>query len=101
VDTQTFRVSCVCGTAGLAKSIGLGKVGHREKDLKLVKEILYTFLWLIQMRCYFLLSKSKYENSLQKLYVGKSYSFAYLCEKFPALSTEKLRAGIFYGSHIW
>jgi len=52
------------------------------------------------MRCYFLLSKSKYENSLQKLYVGKSYSFAYLCEKFPALSTEKLRAGIFYGSHI-
>jgi len=44
VDTQTFRVSCVCGIAGLAKSIGLGKVGQGEKDLKLVKEILYTFL---------------------------------------------------------
>jgi len=44
VDTQTFRVSFVCGTAGLAKSIGLGKVGQRDKDLRLVKEILYTFL---------------------------------------------------------
>jgi len=44
VDKQTFRVSCVCGTAGLAKRIGLGKVGQREKDLRLVKEILYTFL---------------------------------------------------------
>jgi len=44
VDAQTFSVSCVCGTAGLAKSIGLGKVGQREKDLRLVKEILYTFL---------------------------------------------------------
>ena len=30
--------------AGLAKSIGLGKVGQREEDLRLVKEILYTFL---------------------------------------------------------
>jgi len=36
VDTQTFRVSCVCGTAGLAKRIGLGKVGQREKDLRVV-----------------------------------------------------------------
>ena len=36
VDTQAFRVFCVCGTAGLAKSIGLGKVGQREKDLRLV-----------------------------------------------------------------
>jgi len=44
VDTQTFHVSCVCGTVGLAKSIGLGKVGQREKDLRLAKEILYTFL---------------------------------------------------------
>jgi len=31
VDTQTFRVSCVCGTAGLAKSIGLGKVGQERR----------------------------------------------------------------------
>jgi len=30
VDTQPFRVSCVCGTAGLAKSIGLGKVGQKR-----------------------------------------------------------------------
>jgi len=103
VVTQTFRVSCVCETAGLAKSIGLRKVGQRKKDLRLVKEILYTFLWLIQTRCYFLLSISKYENSLQKLQVGKSDCFAYLCEKFPALSTDcdKLRAGIFDGSQIW
>jgi len=43
VDTQTFHVSCVCQIAGLAKSIGLGKVGQREKDLTLVKEILHTF----------------------------------------------------------
>jgi len=47
------------------------------------------------MRCYFLRSISKYEKSLQKLYIGKSDCFAYLCEMFPALSTEKLRAGIF------
>jgi len=32
VDTQRFRVSCVCGTAGLAQSIGLGKADQREKD---------------------------------------------------------------------
>jgi len=30
VNTQNFHVSCVCETAGLAKSIGLGKVGQRE-----------------------------------------------------------------------
>jgi len=60
VDTQNFRVSCVCGRVGLAKNIGLGNVGQREKILRLVKEILYTFLWLIQTRCYFLLSVSKY-----------------------------------------
>jgi len=101
VDTQTFRVSCVCGTAGLAKSIGLEKVGQREKDLRLVKEILYIFLWFIQTKYYFFLSISNYENSLQKLWIGKSDRFAYLCEKFPALSTEKLRAGIFYGSQVW
>jgi len=32
--------------------------------------------------------------------IGKSDCFAYLCEKFPALSTEKLRAEIFDGSQI-
>jgi len=37
-----------------------GKVGQREKDLRLVKEALYTFLWLIKTRCYFLVSISKY-----------------------------------------
>jgi len=40
VDAQTFRVSCVCETAGLTKSIGLPKLGQREKDLRLGKEIL-------------------------------------------------------------
>jgi len=44
VDIQTFCVSCVCGTAALSKSIVLGKIGQREKDLRLVKEILYAFL---------------------------------------------------------
>ena len=44
VDTQTFRVFCVCGTAGDAKSIGLGEVGQKEKYVRLVKEILCTFL---------------------------------------------------------
>jgi len=39
---KNFLVSCVCGTAGLAKSIGLGNVGKREKNLRLVKEMLYT-----------------------------------------------------------
>ena len=66
VDTQTFRVSCACGKAGLVKRIWLGKVGQRKKDLRLVKEISYTFLSLIQTRCYFLLFISKYKNSLQK-----------------------------------
>jgi len=37
MDTQTSRVSCVCGTTGHAKSIGLGKGGQREKDLKIGK----------------------------------------------------------------
>jgi len=37
VDAQTFRV-CACGTAGLAKSIGLGKVDQIEKDLRLAKK---------------------------------------------------------------
>jgi len=36
---------------------------------------------------------------LQKL-IGKSDRFAYLCEKFPGLSTKKLKAGIFYGSQM-
>ena len=40
MDTQNFPVSCVCETAGLAKSIGLRKVGQREKGLRLGKEIL-------------------------------------------------------------
>jgi len=44
VDTQTFRVSYVCGTVGLARSIGLRKIGQREKYLRLGKDILYTFL---------------------------------------------------------
>jgi len=35
---------CVCGTAGLAKTIGLGKDGQREKDLRLVKENIIHFL---------------------------------------------------------
>ena len=30
----------------------------------------------------------------------ESNCFAYLCETFPALSTEQLRAEIFYGSQI-
>jgi len=67
---------------------------QRER-LEIGKKILYTLLWLIRTRCYFLLSVSKYENSLQKLKIGKSDCFAYLCEKFHVLSTEKLRAGIF------
>ena len=37
-DTKNFHVSCVYGTAGLPKSIGLGKVGQREKDLRLEKK---------------------------------------------------------------
>ena len=88
-------------TLVLNPALGLGKVCQREKGLRLVKEILYPFLWLIHTRCYFLVSISKYENSLQERYIGKSDCFAYLCEKFPALSTEKLKAGIFYGSRIW
>jgi len=32
--------------------------------------------------------------------MGKSDCFAYLCETFPALSTEKLSAGICDGSQI-
>jgi len=56
VDTQNFLVSCVCETVGLANSIGLRKVGQREKDLRFGKEILHTLLSFIQTRCYFLLS---------------------------------------------
>jgi len=73
---------------------------NRER-LEIGKKILYTFLWLILSRCYFLLCISKCENSLQKIWIGKTDYFAYLCEKFPVLSTEKSRAGIFYGSQIW
>jgi len=60
VDTKYFPVSYVCGTAGLAKSIVLRKVGQREKGLRLGKEILYALLGFIQTRCYFLLSISNY-----------------------------------------
>jgi len=38
VDTQNFSVSCVCGTAELAKNIGLRKVDQREKGLSLGKK---------------------------------------------------------------
>jgi len=43
--TQTVRVSCACETAGLANSIGLRKVGRREKAMRFGKEILYTLFY--------------------------------------------------------
>jgi len=58
VDTQIFRVSCVCGTVGLVRSIGLRKIGQRQKGLRLGKEILYNFLWFTQTMCGILLSIS-------------------------------------------
>jgi len=35
---KNFPVSCVCETGSLATTIGLRKVGQREKDLRLCKE---------------------------------------------------------------
>jgi len=42
--------------------------------------------------------KLGFMKQFAKLKIGKS--LAYLCEKFPALSVETFRAGIFYGSQI-
>jgi len=94
VDAQYLPVSCVCEAAGLAKSIGQRKVGQREKDLRLGKEILwaYTLLWLIQTRCYF---SSPCQTKMKPFLNKESDCFAYLCERFPALSIERLKARIF------
>ena len=45
-----FRVSCVCGIVGLAKSIGLRKIVQREKDLRLGKKY-YTLSFDLSKLC--------------------------------------------------
>ena len=101
MDRQHFRVSCVYGTARFNQSIKLGKIGQRQNDLSLAKNIIHFPLINLNK---VLLPPFHIKRRLIKQFAKdlnkESNCFAYLCEKFPVLSTENLRKEIFDGPQI-
>ena len=102
VDLPSILAFCVFGTAGLAKRTGLEKNWPTRNEFTLgVLNILHESLVNPQ---HVLLPPLHIKLEMMKQFVKalnkESGGLKYLCGVFQALSTEKLRAGVFDGPQI-
>ena len=97
--TQNFRASYVCGEARQEKSTGPGKIGPVCIDLSAASLSVLASSLVERSKIVFppLHIKLGIMKQFVKALEKDGDCFRYICIKFPGLSIEKLKAGVFDG----